>query len=257
MDAVYQWVENILFFLVFAHVANVLLPSKKYEKYIRFFAGIVVILLVMQPLTKPLHIDDRIAYFFESIRFKEDAQDLSRDILGIEEERLQKVLKEYEAETAKEVERMAAAAGVLPAAASVIIESDREKENYGRVTKVKIVLRQQDDGEEAGGSQAGMEGKTGDGEEARIEKERTVKAVNPVKVESIVVSKEDQKEKDRGEEKETKEGNNTEGEKDREEKKALTAEEEKEREKIQQLQRKVENYYGLEAKDVEIQVEGG
>ena len=38
MEAVYQWAANILFFSLFMTAAGSLLPSGKYEKYLRLFS---------------------------------------------------------------------------------------------------------------------------------------------------------------------------------------------------------------------------
>ena len=54
MKVVYQWISSILCFLIFITMVIALLPAKKYEKYIRFFTGMMLILLVISPLTKGL-----------------------------------------------------------------------------------------------------------------------------------------------------------------------------------------------------------
>ena len=60
MKVVYQWISSILCFLIFITMVIALLPAKKYEKYIRFFTGMMLILLVISPLTKGLRLEDRI-----------------------------------------------------------------------------------------------------------------------------------------------------------------------------------------------------
>ena len=44
-----DWARNILFFLVFLSVITHLLADHSYEKYIRFFAGMVLILITISP----------------------------------------------------------------------------------------------------------------------------------------------------------------------------------------------------------------
>ena len=46
-----EWARNIIFFMVFLSVISHLLADASYEKYIRFFAGIVLI-LISQPLKR-------------------------------------------------------------------------------------------------------------------------------------------------------------------------------------------------------------
>ena len=45
-----EWARNIIFFMVFLSVISHLLADASYEKYIRFFAGIVLILITVSPL---------------------------------------------------------------------------------------------------------------------------------------------------------------------------------------------------------------
>ena len=147
MEAVYQWAANILFFSLFMTAAGSLLPSGKYEKYLRLFSGMVLILLTMQPLTGGLRLDDRLAYYFELFSFREETRDLNREILGIEKQRLERVIAGYESAAALDLEQMAAAAGFAPARTRVSIEKDRDKEAYGTVTEIYMEVRPKEQSE--------------------------------------------------------------------------------------------------------------
>ena len=58
MEAFYGWVRSLTGYFLFMLVLEHLLPGKKYGKYIRLFAGMVLILLVLQPLAGNLRIDE-------------------------------------------------------------------------------------------------------------------------------------------------------------------------------------------------------
>ena len=45
MKAVENWVRDIVFYMIFVTMVMNLLPDPKYEKYLRLFAGAVMILL--------------------------------------------------------------------------------------------------------------------------------------------------------------------------------------------------------------------
>lgn len=51
MGAVSEWAGSILSFLILITVIRGILPSKKYEPYLRLFSGLMLILLVLQPIT--------------------------------------------------------------------------------------------------------------------------------------------------------------------------------------------------------------
>ena len=83
MEAVYGWVKNIIYYMIFLSVVNNLLADSKYGKYIRFFSGMVLILLVVSPFTGGLHLDEQISSMFKSISFQNDTDDLKQDLWGI------------------------------------------------------------------------------------------------------------------------------------------------------------------------------
>ena len=85
MEAVYGWVKNIIYYMIFLSVVNNLLADSKYGKYIRFFSGMVLILLVVSPFTGGLHLDEQISSMFKSISFQNDTDDLKQDLWGMEE----------------------------------------------------------------------------------------------------------------------------------------------------------------------------
>lgn len=158
MKAVYQWISSILCFLIFITMITALLPSRKYEKYIRFFTGMMLILLVISPFTKGLGLEDRIAYYFETITFQKESQDLEREILGIETERLRRVLGEYEGAVEQEIKGMAEDMGFCVETVKATIESDRDQEAYGTVTHIAMVVSKdeiQDKNEEQTGITVG------------------------------------------------------------------------------------------------------
>ena len=45
-----EWARNIIFVMVFLSVISHLLADASYEKYIRFFCGLVLILLALSPV---------------------------------------------------------------------------------------------------------------------------------------------------------------------------------------------------------------
>ena len=107
MDGLLNWVGNILFFLVLITVAENLLPGKKYNKYIRLCAGMVLILLVVRPLTAGFHLEEQINRYFESFAFQQEARDLSKEILGIEQQRLGQIIDSYEQVVETDLDAMA------------------------------------------------------------------------------------------------------------------------------------------------------
>lgn len=49
---IYEWMENIAFYLVILVAIMQMIPQNSYQKYIRFFAGMILILMLTGPLLK-------------------------------------------------------------------------------------------------------------------------------------------------------------------------------------------------------------
>lgn len=219
MKEVLNWAGNILFFLVFLTVLESLLPNKKYGRYIRVFTGLVLILLIVQPVARGLNLEERLASSFEAITFQQQADDLSREIMGIEQQRLQQIMGSYEEAVESDLNAMAEEMGYVSKGAHVVIEKNVDSQAYGSVVRIEMEVMETREGKE--------------------EQDDAVQAVNPVELVTIKVTEEETAE---GISKET-----------REETKSLS--ELSQEGTLNQLKRKVETYYGLETGEVEIKVQ--
>ncbi len=219
MKEVLNWAGNILFFLVFLTVLENLLPNQKYGRYIRLFTGLVLILLIVQPVARGLNLEERLASSFEAITFQQQADDLSREIMGIEQQRLQQIMGSYEEAVESDLNAMAEEMGYVSKGAHVVIEKNVDSQAYGSVVRIEMEVMERREGKE--------------------EQDDAVQAVNPVELVTIKVTEEETAE---GISKET-----------REETKSLS--ELSQEGTLNQLKRKVETYYGLETGEVEIKVQ--
>ena len=148
MEVITHWAGNIVSYLVFLTVLTGLLPAHKYEKYIRLFAGCILLLIVLKPLTDGLRLEERLNYLFTSLSFENEAGELKSEMDEIEVRRRNMVLSQYEAEASKEAVRVAAEAGFSVEKAVVELEKDPESEQFASVRSVTVYVA---------GSEAGME----------------------------------------------------------------------------------------------------
>ena len=80
MEVITHWAGNIVSYLVFLTVLTGLLPAHKYEKYIRLFAGCILLLIVLKPLTDGLRLEERLNYLFTSLSFENEAGELKSEM---------------------------------------------------------------------------------------------------------------------------------------------------------------------------------
>ena len=157
MEVITHWAGNIVSYLVFLTVLTGLLPAHKYEKYIRLFAGCILLLIVLKPLTDGLRLEERLNYLFTSLSFENEAGELKREMDEIEVRRRNMVLSQYEAEASKEAVRVAAEAGFSVEKADVELEKDPESEQFASVRSVTVYVAGSGAGMEAGMEAAELE----------------------------------------------------------------------------------------------------
>lgn len=225
MDAVYGWIRNLTGFFLFMSVIDNLLPNKKYGKYVQLFSGMILILLVLQPLTGSLRLEDRIAHYYESFVFRYQADDLQTEILGIEKQRLSQMIEQYEHAVEQDVAQMAEDMGFAVIKCSVSIDGNEGTERFGMVTDVSLNVS--------------MEGENvGETMEEMIE-ETTAWIGEIAPVEPVVVGRAEAQEEERGV---PDSYSKSRGQIDAE---------------VGKLRRKIASYYSLEEMYVEIQIVEG
>ena len=51
MEYIYQWMKNLSFYLVLLSVLLQMIPGEQYKKYVKFFAGMILIMMLLKPMT--------------------------------------------------------------------------------------------------------------------------------------------------------------------------------------------------------------
>ena len=86
-EGLYQWVENIAFYMVFMTAALHLIPGDGYRKYLKFFTGLLLILLVLSPVLKIAGMEKTFREVFEKYTYEEELQRIEEKTKYLEEVR--------------------------------------------------------------------------------------------------------------------------------------------------------------------------
>ncbi|MDO4327040.1 MAG: stage III sporulation protein AF [bacterium] len=141
MEFVTGWVQNIAYYMIFMTVVLSLLPAKQYEKYVRFFAGIILILLVIKPFLGGLRLEDEISHFYQEFSLKQDTAELEQKILGVEQQQKKMILAQYEAAVREDIRQMADSSGFSVRELEVSVCEEEGEDGFGKVERVRLLLR--------------------------------------------------------------------------------------------------------------------
>lgn len=70
--AIYEWMKNLAVFYIFLTAVMNLLPDRRYGEYIKFFMGLLLILLVLAPLLQLLNLKDAVGTLFQQKMLEEE-----------------------------------------------------------------------------------------------------------------------------------------------------------------------------------------
>ena len=73
LEFISQWLKNITFYYIIVTLILQMAPNKEYRKYIQFFTGLVLILLLAEPIQNLMKIDISIDVYEEQMQQFEEA----------------------------------------------------------------------------------------------------------------------------------------------------------------------------------------
>lgn len=84
IEYLYQWMKNLAFYMVVITAALQLIPGENYKKYVRFFAGLILILMLAEPISRifGLTVLQEQTYLTETRRMEEVIQDFNEHLVG-------------------------------------------------------------------------------------------------------------------------------------------------------------------------------
>lgn len=68
---IYEWMRNLAVFYIFLTLVTHLVPDGRYEEYIRFFMGLLLILILLSPLLELMNVKDSVENLIEQYRIEE------------------------------------------------------------------------------------------------------------------------------------------------------------------------------------------
>ena len=98
-ESIYRWMQNIACYFIFLSAVMHFLPDNSYKKYIQYYMGLLLMLLLLSPLFQILNLEEQIQEAFESFYQQEE------DLAGQWEKQAEQIENQYWQQPTKE-ERM-------------------------------------------------------------------------------------------------------------------------------------------------------
>lgn len=73
-EFLYEWIRNIAFYMVLATAVIQVLPDNTYKKYLRFFTGMILIMLLMTPVLKIFGMEESFHDVFNNAAYEQEVR---------------------------------------------------------------------------------------------------------------------------------------------------------------------------------------
>lgn len=99
-EYLYQWMENLAFYMVMITAVMHIISDKGYQRYLRFFTGLVLIIMLAAPIVKLLGMESSWENLYENDEYLTQIEKIENSTDYLEtinpEEYLNEVQKEYQ-----------------------------------------------------------------------------------------------------------------------------------------------------------------
>jgi len=106
MDLIFEWIRNIVIYVVLNTIIMNLLGNSSYKKYVSIVSGMILVLIVITPVIKLLQLEPNFNFFFKSNDFAIEASEFEMELRQMEEEQVSMIFKEYEQKIKNQVEEI-------------------------------------------------------------------------------------------------------------------------------------------------------
>lgn len=85
LSYLYEWVQNIAYYMILVTVAVQVIPKSGYKKYIRFFTGLLLILLMCEPILKVAGMEDSFMELYQKTSYEQEIKEIEEKTKYLED----------------------------------------------------------------------------------------------------------------------------------------------------------------------------
>ena len=144
MDGILQWVKSIAFFLILSGLVYQMLPDSRFKKYVRFFMGLVLTLMVLSPLLNLWNLENVLVQAAETFSLDRSRLELQAELENGVGEQEAGIQREYQGMIQEKVTGIVAEKGYFVQDFSAELNLDPESEDVGKILMMEVILSPED-----------------------------------------------------------------------------------------------------------------
>lgn len=138
LSGFYQWVKNIAAYLIFMSLMLKLLPNGKYGKYMKYFMGMVLVLIVLAPAGKLFRLEEVFGQFEKELMQQENKEEFREELELKGEEYAGSVTGQYEEQLASQAAEAIRESGYGEASVRVSLDAELDSDTFGQILSMEV-----------------------------------------------------------------------------------------------------------------------
>lgn len=149
MDKIYEWIRNIVIYMILNTIIMNLLGNSSYKKYVNIISGMILVLIVVAPVMELLNISDSLDFYFASNKIAIDTSEFEYRLAQVEKAQMDEVFGEYKKKLSESTEQILKEEGLYLKDLNIVFDKDEESSTFGQVVGMEIDVSTEETMEEA------------------------------------------------------------------------------------------------------------
>ena len=140
-----DWVRQIALFLIFVTLFYQMTPNPKYQRYIRFYASLILVILTLNPLFSLFRIQDSLEWNQDLFSYPQEVEEFRLRAEQAQGEQYEQILEGYRQSVAEHLAVMAGQKDLYVVSSEVGLSGDEE--SFGQISSVSMTVSYRRDSE--------------------------------------------------------------------------------------------------------------
>lgn len=147
MQSIIIWGRQIFIVCIISNIFIRLVPSQKYEKYIKYICEIILLVICITPVLELFNSSFSFSQIYEKFKNGSSMKQLKNE-LKYTSTAGSAMLDSYIAKVEKDVDTFTLEEGLYPVSTQVIIDEDEQSDSFGNIQDMKLVVSMAKDSED-------------------------------------------------------------------------------------------------------------
>lgn len=138
MKEIYEWVRNIVIYLILNTIIMNLLGNSNYKKYVSIVSGMILLLIVISPFMKLLNMGEILDYYLNANIYRTDLSDYTSQLKLMEEKQRKAVYADLKDRIKNHVSGLLSEEGLYLYNFDLAVNLDENSSNFGEIEYMDI-----------------------------------------------------------------------------------------------------------------------